>query len=105
MTAWRETTTGLELFVRVTPNASATRIEGVETRDDGSDVLRIRVTAPPDRNKANKAVAALVAAAFGLAKSRIAIVSGETARLKLLRIDGPADVLALKAKNLFQSDA
>ena len=105
MTAWRETGTGLELFVRATPNASANRIEGIETRDDGSEVLRVRVTAPPDKGKANKSVAALIASAFGLAKSRVAIISGETARLKLLRIDGPADTLASKAKNLFQSDA
>ncbi len=105
MSAWRETGAGLELFVRATPNASANRIEGVETRDDGSEVLRVRVTAPPDKGKANKAVTALVASAFGLAKSRVVVVSGETARLKLLRIDGPSSTLASKAKNLFQSDA
>ena len=105
MTAWRETDKGLELYVRVTPNASATRIEGVETRDDGFEVLRIRVTAPPDKGKANKAVAALIASAFGIGKSKVAIVSGESARLKHLRLDGPADALASKARNLFQSDA
>ncbi len=102
---WRETKDGIELFLRVTPNAGATRIEGIEIRDDGQAVLRVRVTAAPDRGRANKAVTALVAARFGLAKSLVSVKSGETARLKVLHLHGLPRDLAAKAKNLFQSDA
>lgn len=85
---------GLVVHLRVTPNAGADRIDGTEQRDDGTAVLRIRVTAVPDKGKANAAVIALLAKALGLPKSAIALVSGETARLKTMRIDGDPGALA-----------
>lgn len=71
------------LAVRVMPKASAERIvvEG--------GTVRVYVTAPPDKGKANKAVIALVAKALELPKSSIELVRGETSRDKLLRIDAP----------------
>ena len=78
----------------MTPNAGATRIEGVEARDDGSSVLRVRVTAPPDKGKANKAVIALLAKALSVPKSALTITAGETARLKTVRLAGAPDDLA-----------
>lgn len=68
------------LAVRVTPKAAADRIAA-----EGGTV-RAWVTAPPDKGKANKAVAALVAAALGVPKSAVEIVRGEAAREKMLRI-------------------
>jgi len=90
---WRPERGGLLLSLRVTPNAGADRIEGIERRDDGTAVLRVRVTAVPDKGKANAAVIALLAMALGVPKSSIALVSGETARLKTVRIDGDPDQL------------
>lgn len=78
-------------MVRVVPNAHADRIEGVETRADGSMALKIRVVAPPDKGVANGAVIALLAKALGVPESAFAIVSGETARSKVLAIAGVAD--------------
>ena len=52
----RDLTAGLRLDLRVTPNAGADRIEGVEARDDGSVVLRVRVAAIADKGRANTAV-------------------------------------------------
>ncbi|WP_243444750.1 DUF167 domain-containing protein [Sphingosinicella humi] len=71
------------LAVRVTPKASAERIvvEG--------GAVRVYVTAPPDKGKANKAVIALVAKALGIPKSAVELVRGETSRDKLLKIDAP----------------
>jgi uncharacterized protein (TIGR00251 family) len=91
---WRAVPGGIELFVRVTPNAGADRIEGLEVRDDGRTVLRIRVAAPPDKGRANAAVIALLAKALGPPKSAIALTAGETARLKTLAISGEADEIA-----------
>lgn len=86
--------TGLSLFVRVTPNAGRDAIEGVEIRDDGSCVLRLRVKAVPDKGKANAAVAALLAKALGVPKSAISVTAGETSRFKTLMIGGDASLLA-----------
>ena len=84
------------LHLRVTPNAGADRLEGVETRDDGSAVLRLRVAAVPDKGKANAAVIALLARALGVPKSAIAVTAGETARLKTVAISGDGAALAAR---------
>ena len=90
---YRREPKGLLLFLRVTPKAGTDRIEGVEGRDDGTAVLRIRVRAIPDKGKANAAVIALVAKALEIPRSAVALVAGDMARLKTLRVDGEPDVL------------
>lgn len=91
---YRLSPTGLSLFVRVTPHAGRDAIEGVEIRDDGSAVLRLRVKAVPDKGRANAAVIALLAKALGLPKSAITLTSGDTARQKTLALSGDATALA-----------
>jgi len=91
---------GLRLHLRVTPNAAADRIEGIEQRDDGTAVLRLRVTAVPDKGKANAAVVLLLAKTLGVPKSAITLVSGETARLKTVRIAGDPETLVLNLEKL-----
>jgi uncharacterized protein len=90
---------GLTLHLRVTPNAGVDRIEGVETRDDGHEVLRVRVKAVPDKGKANAAVIALLAKALGTSKSHFTVVSGDTARQKTVFVAGdPEPLVAAIAK-------
>ncbi len=91
--AWRREPDGVLVSLRVTPNAATDRIEGTETRDDGNTLLRLRVTAVPDRGKANAAVIALLAKALGVPKSAITLVSGDTARQKVVRIAGDPDAI------------
>lgn len=100
MKAWRAGAKGLTLYLRVTPNAGADRIDGTELRDDGSAVLRVRVTAVPDKGKANTAVIALIAKALGVPKSAVTLVSGDTARLKTLEVEGDPAELAAKVEAL-----
>ena len=71
------------LAVRVTPKASADRIvvEG--------GTVRVHVTAPPDKGKANKAVIALVARSLDIPKSAVELLRGDTAREKLLKVRLP----------------
>ena len=68
------------LAVRATPKAASDRI----AVEDGK--VRIWVTAPPDKGKANKAVIALVAEALDVPKSAVELMRGETAREKVLKI-------------------
>ena len=81
--------------MRVTPNAGRDVIEGFERLSDGTEVLRLRVAAVPDRGKANAAVVALLAKALQVPKSAITVVSGETARLKTVEIVGDPDLSGL----------
>jgi uncharacterized protein YggU (UPF0235/DUF167 family) len=85
--------------VRLTPGGGADRIEG-RAHDDKGEYLRARVRAAPENNEANRALEALVAKAFGVAKSKVSVARGHTARLKTLEIDGAsaAEVAAFVAK-------
>jgi len=91
---------GIRLHLRVTPNAGLDRIDGLETRDDGATVLRVRVKAVPDKGKANAAVMVLLATALGVPKSAITLLTGDTARLKTLHVVGNATTLAAALANL-----
>lgn len=85
---WRRTDSGIELRLRLTPKASADRIEGVERRDDGKKYLAARVRAVPEDGKANEALIALIAKHFRTAKSRVKIVGGQTSRIKAIAVAG-----------------
>jgi len=71
---------GTEIAVRVTPRAGRNAV----LREDGR--LRVLVTAVPEDGKANAAVRKLLAAALGIAKSRLELVRGQTARDKVFRV-------------------
>ncbi len=88
------------LHLRVTPNAGRDAIDGAETRDDGTCVLRIRVKAVPDKGKANAAVIVLIAKALGVSKSAISLISGDTSRIKTLAVAGDVTVLTERANRL-----
>ncbi|RMF68418.1 MAG: DUF167 domain-containing protein [Alphaproteobacteria bacterium] len=83
---WRRIDDGLELAVKVVPKAGRDAIAGVRADAAGSRRLLIRVSAAPEKGKANAAVIALLARALRLPKSAIAVIAGETAREKRLRI-------------------
>ena len=78
---------GVRLAVRLTPNGGRDAIDGFDKDENGAPVLKARVSAVPENGKANKALVALLSKALKVPKSSIEIVSGETSRKKILRID------------------
>lgn len=84
---------GARIALRVTPNARADAIEGATLRADGACVLKLRVTAPPDKGAANAAVIALLARALGRPKSTLTLQSGQTGRAKVILVAGPPEEL------------
>ena len=100
--AWQRASDHVRLSVRLTPNAGRDGIDGVETAADGETYLRARVTAVPEKGKANKALIALLAKACGLPKSSFEIVSGDTTRKKSLRIDGDPEAISAKLETVFR---
>ena len=69
--------------VRLVPRASRDRIAGIR---DG--VVRIRLTAPPAEGAANEALTRFLASVLRVAKRGVEIVSGQTAREKLVSVSG-----------------
>ncbi|HHS89605.1 MAG TPA: DUF167 domain-containing protein [Rhodobacteraceae bacterium] len=72
---------GAEISVRVLPGASRNAV----TLD--GKVIRISVTAVPERGKATKAASKLLARALGVAPGRLTILRGTTSRDKTFRLD------------------
>lgn len=49
---------------------------------------RVRVAAPPERGRANRALVELLADVLDVERGRIAVVGGQTGRRKLVEVDG-----------------
>ncbi|HYY29489.1 MAG TPA: DUF167 domain-containing protein [Chthoniobacterales bacterium] len=86
----------VRFLVRLTPRAARNSFDGLVRESDGRPVLRFRVTAPPVKGAANAALVAYVSNALDLRKSEVRIISGQTARLKLLELSGDADLIAAR---------
>lgn len=91
---------GAILCVRLQPRASRDEIAGVQ-----GGRLKIKVKAPPVEGAANEACRELLAKKFGLARSRVRIVSGGKSRRKRILLAGverqwAADRLSEAVKSL-----
>ena len=73
----------MDITVKVIPKSSRTELAG--QLPDGT--WRVRVAAAPDKGKANRELCAFLATHFGVARSRVQILSGEASHLKRIRID------------------
>jgi uncharacterized protein len=73
----------VKLAVKVVAGASRSGIAGWL-----GDTLRVRVSAPPERGKANAAVEALLSEALDIAAGGAKIVSGRTSPRKVVEIVG-----------------
>ncbi len=93
----------VRLSVKLTPNAGRDGLDGAETTADGETLLKARVTAVPEKGKANKALIELLAKSLKLPKSSISVISGDTARKKILRIDGDTEEIAKRLGSLLTS--
>ena len=78
----------LLLAIRLSPKAAKARIGGTFTDSAGQRWMQASVTAPPDKGKANAALISLIAKRFKRPQSTILLETGDTNRLKRLRICG-----------------
>ena len=74
---------GVTFAVRVVPRANRNEIVGVH-----GDALKVRLTAPPVKGKANDALIAFLAKRLGVRKRQVEIVAGATSRRKMIRVIG-----------------
>ena len=73
----------VKISLRVYPNASRNEVMGFT---DG--VLRVKVSAPPIKGKANKELVTFLSRLLGVGKSSVNIIKGHTTRNKVVAIDG-----------------
>ena len=80
------------LNVTVTPRSGRDEVVGRIEGPNGSEI-RVRVTAPPDKGKANAAVCKLIAKELGIPKTAVSVAAGMTSHHKTLEIAAPPEVV------------
>jgi uncharacterized protein (TIGR00251 family) len=71
------------LKVKVVPGSSRDEIVGWL-----GDALKIKVTAPPEKERANEAVAEMLAERLRLATNAVTVVSGQSSPSKMITMNG-----------------
>lgn len=79
------------LPVKLTPGASADRIDGWDVDAEGRPVLKVRVRARPVEGEANDALIRLLAKALGVPRSTVSLARGGQSRLKMIEVAGLDD--------------
>ena len=75
--------TSINVKVRVQPRSSRDEVVGLE-----AGVLRVRLTAIPERGRANEALVELLADSLGVPKRAVQITRGHGSRDKWVSIEG-----------------
>ncbi len=85
---------GSDVLIRVKAVPGASREEIAEPLGDR---LKIRVSAPPEGGRANKAVCVLIARALGVKPKQVSIESGRSSPEKTIRVEN-YDVATVEKK-------
>ncbi len=72
---------GVIIAVKLVPNSSFNKIV-----DYCSEFIRIKISAPPIENKANKELIEFLSDCFKISRSKIKIISGDKSKLKKIFI-------------------
>jgi uncharacterized protein (TIGR00251 family) len=92
----REVNEGVVFTAKIVPGSSSpTKICGLL---DG--MLKVKVSAPPEKGKANQCLIKYLAGKLGVKKNSVSIVSGQTSVVKHIQVTGLSKDTLLKKLNL-----
>ena len=69
------------IYVKAVPKAGKNQVKKVAENE-----YKVWITATPERGKANKVLLKLLAEYFGVSKSNVQLVAGQTARIKIVDV-------------------
>jgi uncharacterized protein len=75
--------TGVRIALKVVPGSRRDRIVGAL-----GDRLKVKVSAPPEDGKANRAVCRLLAEALGVSERDVEVIAGHSSPEKVVRVIG-----------------
>ena len=79
------------VLLHVHPGASRNEVAGFS-----GGVLRVRIAAPPVKDKANKELVAFLSQILGVSQAAITIRHGRASRNKVLAVDGLSQEMVMK---------
>lgn len=82
-----QTGSTLILHCHIQPNASCNEITGLH-----GDALKIRLQAPPVDGKANRELVSFLSKVFGVPKSQIELLKGQSNRRKTVSVISPQKI-------------
>lgn len=92
----KKTNDGTVFTAKIVPGSSGqTRICGLL---DG--MLKVKVSAAPEKGKANRSLLDFLAKELGVKKNSISIISGQTGPVKQLQVSGISSDMLLRKLNL-----
>lgn len=97
---------GVELSIKLTPNAARDeigRLETVSTAFGEIQVLTLRVRAMPVKGAANAAALKLIAKWLDVPKSSLSLVQGGQSRIKRVLIEGKAGDITAQLEGAFSA--
>lgn len=97
---FEKTQKGIVLRVRLTPNSSCCKINGIFIDPNGDEWLKINVISVPEKGKANQELLKFVAAKLKLAKSDLQIISGELDRYKKVLLQADEEKIRCLAEEI-----
>ena len=87
--------------VKITPKSKINKIINFD-----NDILKIKIKAIPEKGRANEELIYFLSEILNLSKSNIKILTGPTAKIKLIQIDGISqDDFNRIIKNILQNDS
>ncbi len=90
---------GVVFLAKIVPGSSRTCICGMF-----SGMLKIKISTPPEKGKANRHLLEFLAKQLGVKKNTISIISGQTKPIKQVQILGISADTLLKKLNLNKQD-
>ena len=84
---FEKTSKGVIIRIKLTPNASSSKIENEFEDQNGIVWLKVKVTSVPENGKANKALINLLSKSWKTSKTMFSFIHGEFDNYKILRVD------------------
>ncbi len=91
---------GVVFSAKIVPGSSKTCVSGIF-----SGMLKIKISAPPEKGKANRHLLKFLAKQLGVKKNAISIISGQTNPIKQIQVLGISADALLKKLKLNKQDA
>jgi len=79
---------GVLVTLHLIPKARQERISGLERRADDTVLLKVAVTAVPEKGKANKALLKLLSQTWGVGMRSLCLIRGQKDRYKTVLVEG-----------------
>ena len=97
---FEESQKGIILRVRLTPNSSCCKINGVFVDPNGDEWLKISVISVPEKGKANQELIKFLASKLKISKSDLQIIGGELDRYKKILVQADKEQMQVLTEEI-----